>query len=254
MPHGGKLRLVSDVVAGAELRKRYTEAKENSYTCVSVEDTGSGIDETVKHRIFEPFFTTKGQGQGSGLGLAVAYGIIANHRGFIEVISQPDQGATFRIYLPLAGTLPVKQSGISSRSELPGNISTTGQLVLFVDDEKNQVKLMVAYLKSVGYRVLTALDGVEAVEIFRQYKDEISVVVLDLGLPKMNGWDALKQMKIADPTIKPILASGYVSSEVESALDTGDLSAVIMKPYKLEEVKNAIAAAAASRKTLEVLG
>ena len=254
MPHGGKLRLVSDVVAGAELRKRYAEARENSYTCVSVEDNGSGIDQAVKHRIFETFFTTKAQGQGSGLGLAVAYGIIANHRGFIEVNSQPDQGATFLIYLPLAGTLPVKQSVISNPSELPGNISTTGQLVLFVDDEKNQVRLMIAYLESAGYRVLTALDGVEAVEIFSQYKDEISVVILDLGLPKMNGWDVLKQMKIADPTIKPILASGYVSAEVESARDNGELSAVIMKPYKLEEIKNAVAAAAGERKTLDVLG
>ena len=113
---------------------------------------------------------------------------------------------------------------------------------------------MIAYLESAGYRVLTALDGVEAVEIFSQYKDEISVVILDLGLPKMNGWDVLKQMKIADPTIKPILASGYVSAEVESARDNGELSAVIMKPYKLEEIKNAVAAAAGERKTLDVLG
>jgi two-component system, cell cycle sensor histidine kinase and response regulator CckA len=209
----------------------------------------------VKHRIFEPFFTTKPQGQGSGLGLAVAYGIIANHRGFIEVTSQPDRGATFRIYLPLTETSPLKhESKISSRPEAPRAISTEGQLVLFVDDEKNQVKLMIAYLESAGYRVLTALDGVEAVETFRRYKDQIAVVVLDLGLPKLNGWDVLKQMKIADPTIKPILASGYVSAEVESALDSGDLSAVIFKPYKLEEIKSAVAAAAGERRTLDVLG
>jgi PAS domain S-box-containing protein len=255
MPQGGKLRLVSDIVAGVELRKTYAEAKEKFYACVSVEDTGSGIDETVKHRIFEPFFTTKPQGQGSGLGLAVAYGIIANHRGFIEVTSQSDRGATFRIYLPLTETSPLKhESKISSRPEAPRAISTEGQLVLFVDDEKNQVKLMIAYLESAGYRVLTALDGVEAVETFRRYKDQIAVVVLDLGLPKLNGWDVLKQMKIADPTIKPILASGYVSAEVESALDNGDLSAVIFKPYKLEEIKSAVAAAAGERRTLDVLG
>ena len=147
-PQGGKLRLVTDIVTGVELRKTYAEAKDKFYACVSVEDTGSGIDETVKHRIFEPF-TTKPQGQGSGLGLAVAYGIIANHRGFIEVTSQPDRGATFRIYLPLAETSPLKpESKISSRPKAPGTISTEGQLVLFVDDEKNQVKLMIAYLES----------------------------------------------------------------------------------------------------------
>ena len=160
-----------------------------------------------------------------------------------------------QIYLPLAETSPLKhESKIPSHPERPENISTAGQLVLFVDDEKNQVKLMNAYLESAGYRVLTAFDGVEAVETFRRYKDQIAVVVLDLGLPKLNGWDVLKQMKIADPTIKPILASGYVSAEVESALDNGDLSAVIFKPYKLEEIKNAVAAAAVERRTLDVLG
>jgi PAS domain S-box-containing protein len=255
MPQGGTLRLVTNVVAGVELRKTHGNANETSYACVTLEDTGSGIDESVKHRIFEPFFTTKPQGQGSGLGLAVAYGIIANHRGIIEVISQPDQGATFRIYLPLVKTLSLNhQSKTSSRSEAPEKISTEGQLILFVDDEQNQVKLMNAYLQSAGYRVLTALDGIEAVETFRQYKDQIAVVVLDLGLPKLNGWDVLKQMKIADPTIKPILASGYVSPEVESALDNGELSAVIFKPYKLEEIKNAVAAAAGERRILDVLG
>ena len=255
MPHGGKLRLGTEVIAGVELRKTYAEAKENSYACVTLEDSGAGIDETVKHRIFEPFFTTKPQGQGSGLGLAVAYGIIANHRGFIEVISQPDHGATFRIYLPLAETSPLKHhSKPSSRSAASANIATEGQLVLFVDDEKNQVKLMIAYLESAGYRVLTALDGLEAVETFRQYKDEIAVVVLDLGLPKLNGWDVLKQIKMTDPTIKPILASGYVSAEVESALDNGELSAVIFKPYKLEEIKTAVAAAAGERRTIDALG
>jgi DNA-binding NtrC family response regulator len=95
---------------------------------------------------------------------------------------------------------------------------------------------------------------VEAVETFRQYKDEIAVVVLDLGLPKLNGWDVLKQMKMADPTIKPILASGYVSAEVESALDKGELSAVIFKPYNLEEIKDAVAAAAGKRIPDQILG
>jgi PAS domain S-box-containing protein len=255
MPHGGKLLLASDVVAGAELRKIYPEAEEKAYACISVADTGPGIDETVKHRLFEPFFTTKAQGQGSGLGLAVAYGIIANHRGFIEVISQPERGATFRIYLPLAEGSQVKhQSKRSSRSEAPGNTLTQDQLILFVDDEKNQVKLMRAYLESAGYRVLAAQDGLEAVEIFLRHKDEIAVVVLDLGLPKMNGWDVLKQMKIADPAVKPILASGYVSPEIEAALGSQELSAVILKPYKLEEIKNAIAAAAGKRKADQVLG
>lgn len=255
MPHGGKLRLESDVIAGAELRKIYPEVDDRPYACVSITDNGSGIDETVRHRIFEPFFTTKPQGQGSGLGLAVAYGIVANHGGFIDVISEPERGSTFRIYLPLAETPPVKHtSRPASRVETLRNIPMQGQVILFVDDEKNQVKVMRAYLESAGYRVLAAFDGPEAVDIFSRHKDEIAVVILDLGLPKMNGWDVFKQMKIADPTVKPILASGYVSPEVEFALRRGELSAVIMKPYRLEEIKNAIDAAAGKPTACQAIG
>ncbi len=248
MPHGGKLRLQSDVVDGVELRRSYPEVQDKPYACLSIADNGSGMDEAVKHRIFEPFFTTKPQGQGSGLGLAVAYGIVAHHGGFIEVISQPERGATFKIYLPLAETPAVKHTSKLPTPEPAKNIPVPGQLILFVDDEKNQVKLMRGYLESAGYRVLAAFDGLDAVEMFLSHKDEIAAVILDLGLPKMNGWDVFRQMKIADPTVRPILASGYVSPEVESALGNGELSAVIMKPYRLEDIKNAIVAVAGKPK------
>jgi CheY-like chemotaxis protein len=115
---------------------------------------------------------------------------------------------------------------------------------LFVEDEAQQLRLMQRLLESEGYRVLAAADGIEAVQTFMKHREEISVVVLDLGLPKMNGWQVFQQMKEAKPGLQPIIATGYVSPEIRAALADGNLSAVIAKPYRLDEVLKQIAAAA----------
>jgi PAS domain S-box-containing protein len=237
MPEGGELLLKTGTIAGAELQAHFQNVKEKTYAYITVKDAGLGMDEATKSRIFEPFFTTKEQGQGTGLGLSVAYGIVTNHAGFIDVTSEPGYGTTFRIYLPLADnqTDLVGLDRPRGRQEL-GSIAVQGHVVLFVEDEIRQLELMRRTLEKAGYRVLVATDGVEAVETFLRHKDEISVVVLDLGLPKLNGWEALKKMRKADPTLKPILASGYISHDMESAMDQGELSALLMKPYQPDEI------------------
>jgi two-component system cell cycle sensor histidine kinase/response regulator CckA len=237
MPDGGELLLKTETINGAALRPHFQKAKEKSYACISIKDTGLGMDEANKSRIFEPFYTTKEQGQGTGLGLSVAYGIVTSHDGFIDVTSEFGQGATFRIYLPLADS----HRGWARLDRPPDplepeSIATSGHVVLFVEDEIRQLELMRKSLEKAGYRVLVATDGVEAIETFLRHKHEISVVVLDLGLPKLNGWEALQKMRKVDPTLKPILASGYISSEMESALAEGSLSALLMKPYRPEEI------------------
>ncbi|HXV84272.1 MAG TPA: response regulator, partial [Candidatus Binatia bacterium] len=164
-------------------------------------------------------------------------GIITNHRGFIDVTSEPARGTTFCIYLPVADH-PTSIVGLKlplGRREI-GRIPADGHVVLFVEDEIRQLELMRRSLEKEGYRVLAATDGVAAVETFLQYKDEISVVVLDIGLPKLSGWEALQRMRQADPTLRPILASGYISHEMESAMDQGELSALLMKPYQPNEI------------------
>ena len=237
MPEGGELLLKTETISGAELRTHFQNAKEKNYACISVKDAGFGMDEGTKSRIFEPFFTTKEQGQGTGLGLSVAYGIVTNHGGFIDVLSELRHGTTFRIYLPLVDgdSATVKLNRPRDQHEI-ASITARGQVVLFVEDELRQLELMRRSLEHAGYRVLVATDGIEAVEIFLRHKNEISVVVLDLGLPKLNGWEALQRMRTADPTLKPILASGYISYDMESAMAQGELSALLMKPYQPEEI------------------
>jgi CheY-like chemotaxis protein len=271
MPEGGEILLKTEALSGSELRSHFQKAKEKSYACISVKDTGIGIDEMTKSRMFEPFFTTKEQGQGTGLGLSVAYGIVISHGGFIDVTSEAGQGTTFRIYLPLADShqesagldrpadpleiqsvaasvitssadllvsgaiIPLVDGGAVEDLEIQG-VAASGHVVLFVEDEVRQLELMRRSLEKAGYRVLVAMDGVEAIETFLRHKDQISVVVLDLGLPKLNGWEALHKMRKVEPTLKPILASGYISSEMESALAAGNLSALLMKPYRPEEI------------------
>lgn len=237
MIDGGKLIIATGIVGGAELRKISQEAKEERYCCITVKDTGVGMSMSTKNRIFEPFFTTKRQGEGTGLGLAVVYGIIGKHGGIIDVESEPDRGASFRLFLPILKNPGEANDG---QAEPPRRITEKfvgdGEMILFVDDEVHQLRLMQIHLQRAGYRVLTAADGAEAVDMHRRHKDEIAAVVLDFGLPKLNGWEAFRKMKQIDPGIKAIFATGFIASQLETELAKQEISAVIMKPYQLDEV------------------
>jgi len=243
MPEGGELLLKTGTIRGSELRRRFQEAREEQYVRITVTDTGHGLDKSIKNRVFEPFFTTKSQGQGSGLGLSVVYGIVTNHRGFIDMASEPGHGTTFDIYLPLpsdATTLvPAAATGEEKKTE---QIAANGATILFVEDEAHQLNLMQKHLAAEGYRVLTARDGGEAVQTYLRHKQEIDLVVLDLGLPKLNGWEAYKMMKQAAPNVKAIFATGFISPEIEAHLQTEDSSAVITKPYSPDDMSKKIAA------------
>ena len=242
MREGGELLLRTGTISGVELRKHFQEARQEQYIRISVTDTGHGIDKALKNRVFEPFFTTKSQGQGSGLGLSVVYGIVTNHGGFIDVASEPSRGTTFDIYLPVPSDaeqlINAANGGEEKKPEQAvGNAAT----ILFVEDETHQLNLMQKHLAGEGHKVLTARDGAEAVQTYLRHKQEIDLVVLDLGLPKLNGWEAYKMMKEADPNIKAIFATGFISPEIEAYLETGELSAVITKPYNPNEMRKKIA-------------
>ncbi|MGH7826863.1 MAG: ATP-binding protein, partial [Candidatus Binatia bacterium] len=242
MPAGGKLLLETSIVNGVELPRHFEDVKEERYVCIRVTDTGTGIDEVTKTHVFEPFFTTKPQGQGTGLGLSVVYGIATNHAGFVDVESEPGRGTIFSVYLPLiqekSAIVEIKQQLENDRGNGGG-----GETVLFVDDEEKQLRLMREFLESEGYRVLVAKDGAEAVEMHRLHKKEIAVVVLDLGLPKLNGWEAFQRMRKTQPNLNALFATGFLSPEIEAEMRRGRLGGVINKPYRLNEVLEKISAA-----------
>jgi PAS domain S-box-containing protein len=242
MPEGGELLLKTGTISGIELRKHFQEARQEQYVRISVTDTGHGIDKAIIKRVFEPFFTTKSQGQGSGLGLSVIYGIVTNHGGFIDVTSDQGHGTTFDVYLPVpSDTGPFIAAVDEGEEKSPEQAGRNSATILFVEDESHQLNLMQKHLAAEGHRVLTARDGPEAVQTYLRHRKEIDLVVLDLGLPKLNGWEAYKLMKESDPNVKAIFATGFISPEIEAHLETEDLSAVIMKPYSPSEMRKKIA-------------
>jgi signal transduction histidine kinase/ActR/RegA family two-component response regulator len=235
MPDGGKILLQTRTTLGAVLRQRFPDAKAEQYVCISVADTGVGMAADVRSRVFESYFTTKKPGQGTGLGLSIVHGIVSEQDGFIEVTSEPGCGSTFHIYLPIPGDEVAAVAATPGQNSMEDQASSC-ETVLFAEDEVKLSDLMRNLLEREGFRVLTAQDGAEAVEVQARYKDEIAVAILDSGLEKLNGWDAFQQMRKIDPKLKGIIASGYISAETKSRLAKGELNGVLQKPYAIQEV------------------
>ena len=237
MPDGGKILVQTRITSGDALRQRFAEAAADQYVYISVADTGVGMEAEVRSRVFESYFTTKELGQGTGLGLSIVHGIVSEHDGFIEVASEPGCGSTFHIYLPIPReeataddvTPPSAKNKIADRWR-------QRETILYAEDDARLAGLMQRLLEGEGFKVLTAQNGVEAVEVHSRHKTQIGLAILDLGLARLNGWEAFQLMKKIDPKLKGILASGYVSAEVESRVAKGELNGVLQKPYLGEEV------------------
>jgi two-component system cell cycle sensor histidine kinase/response regulator CckA len=232
MPTGGSLTLLTSITAGAELTEVFTGVTAENYACVRVRDTGVGMSRQVKSHIFEPFFTTKERGKGTGLGLSVVYGVINNHRGFVQVESEPGAGTSFIIYLPVkhvaAEQLGPDRTG-APRQDIP-------QTILLVEDEDMLRELGVSILESEGFRVLPAKDGVEAVALFETHSDEIGLVVCDLGLPRLGGREAFLKMKENRPDVRAIVASGYLEPAIRSEMLKAGVIDTIQKPYDFNDL------------------
>jgi CheY-like chemotaxis protein len=205
---------------------------------MSVADTGCGIPPEVQPRIFEPFFTTKEQGKGTGMGLSMVYGIVKNHGGSICVSSEPGSGTRFEILWPAVDRprLVVEDAGSSVRTR-------AGNTVLLVDDEELVRSVAATMLETLGYRVVTAQDGVEAIERFRQLGDEIDLVMLDMAMPRLGGRDCFRELKKIRPDVRAILSTGYSLDEAtQSVLDEG-MAGFAQKPYVLNQLAGVLAKA-----------
>ncbi len=213
------------------MKKEYPELGVEYVACLSVEDHGSGIAEANLEQIFDPFFTTKEVGKGTGLGLSMSLGTVESHGGWIEVDSVVDKGTIFRVYLPLTGEL----QNLMDRSQQP-QYAGHGEQILLVDDELILLEVGKEILESLGYRVLIANNGVDALALFKQHTSEFDLVISDVVMPLMGGVELCKQIKTLNAKIPVILISGYHKDGL--GLDDSSVSCdgVLGKPYHVESV------------------
>ena len=238
MPGGGSLSLeTANIILDEEYVKPFS-VNPGKYVKLAVTDTGIGMDEKTKKRIFEPFFTTKELGRGTGLGLASAYGIIKGHNGIIDVASKKGYGSTFTIYLPASDKDIIKEV------EVTDDLIRGEGTILLIDDEDVIIDVGRESLEILGYDVLTAKSGHEAIEIFKTKNGKVDLVILDMIMPGMNGMETFDILKSMKPNIKVIISSGYgAETHSEKIMERG-CSGFIQKPYGLTDL---------SRKVKEVI-
>jgi len=234
MPGGGDLFLKTMNVTHEDIGDKPYKPKSGDYVLLKVKDTGMGMDQKTMVRIFEPFFTTKELGRGSGLGLASAYGIIKGHGGYIDVESKKGQGATFNIYFPAS------EKSIQKTSEISERIMEGNETILLVDDEALVIDVGVQLLGKLGYTVIEAKSGRDAIRIFKEQNHTIDMLILDMVMPNMGGGEVFDQIKRIDPKVKVLLSSGYsVNGQATEILKRG-CEGFIQKPFNMEDLSKKI--------------
>ncbi|MDL1959950.1 MAG: response regulator [Deltaproteobacteria bacterium] len=233
MPDGGRLLLTTSEVEYREVCARCPDlvTSPGRYICISISDTGTGIEKEVMARIFDPFFTTKEVGKGSGLGLAMTYGVVKSSKGCIQVESKKGQGTTFKLFFPVAESV-TESAKEPSKSQALGGSGT----ILVVDDEEVVRDLTLEVLSVHGYNVLLAQDGLEAINVYKAFGHDIDLVLLDMFMPKLSGKEAYEKLKEINPDIKVLFCSGYGRNhKIYEELKNGNLHC-ISKPFKVDEL------------------
>jgi PAS domain S-box-containing protein len=233
----GKITIESDNIhLDRRSASRYLNAKPGQYVCVKIRDTGVGMDSDVIERLFEPFFTTKGEKSGTGLGLSVVYGIVQTHNGFIDVKSGIGKGSTFEIYLPVVKSAK-KTSGL--KDSKPALVKGKGTILL-VEDQEQVRELTISTLKKCGYNILVAEDGLKAVSLYRDKCDDIDLVLLDVIMPKMGGWECFNQLKEINSSVSVLIITGYTADgSSQDFLKEGAIG-IIEKPFNLDEFTHTV--------------
>ena len=236
MSEGGRLTVET---AGLILDERDNQAhpglEPGEYLLLTVADNGHGMDRQTASRIFDPFFTTKDTGKGTGLGLSMVYGIIQNHRGHIRCHSRQGQGTVFHIYLPARSGIVLDEPGLLAETMTP-DLRGGSETILLVDDEPAVLELTQTFLEEYGFKTIAASSGEKALAIYKESGADIDLVVLDLGMPGLGGFNCLKELLGINPQIRVIISSGY-SGQVRTseALKAGAL-AFVGKPYRMADM------------------
>ena len=231
MPNGGDLYLITENLTLDENYVQPYRVKPGRFVKVTVADTGIGIDKKDLGRVFEPFFTTKAMGRGTGLGLASAYGIIKSHGGHINVYSEKGHGTTFNFYLPAS-----LRKVAAEAAPLAPAVRRGRETVLLIDDEEMIIDVGCGLLKELGYTVIPALSGPEALDIYRERYREIDIVVMDMIMPGMGGGETFDRLKQINPRAKVLLSSGYsINGQASQIMERG-CDGFIQKPFNLQQL------------------
>jgi two-component system cell cycle sensor histidine kinase/response regulator CckA len=242
MPNGGILTLKTSNI-NFDKNHKYPNVRPGNYICVEISDTGTGIPPEAQEKIFEPYFTTKETGKGTGMGLSVVYGIIQNHKGFINFSSNKN-GTAFFIFLPVVevsrAEIDKSSREITGKADLkPVNNSLVN--ILLIEDNQNIQESIAKFLISKGFKVFSASEGLEALQIFQENKDEINLIFTDLVLPKKSGLEIYREIKAVNPQMRFLFTSGYSSPPQETIdfINDNQLN-YIQKPYVPETLINKI--------------
>ena len=230
MPKGGDLSITTDFIY---MDDHFINAngfgEQGAYALITVADTGKGMDNATLEKIFEPFFTTKEVGKGTGLGLAMVYGIASQHHGFVDVTSVPDQGTSFLVYLPI---VEAEYSGTKIEDDAVEEIAAGSETILVVEDDPDLRKFMGKLLVKLGYRVIFAVDGQDAVDKFRENSGAIDLIIMDMIMPNKRGKAAYDEIRRIRPDAKALFSSGYSAKIVQEQGELGEHAEFMSKPVQ----------------------
>jgi PAS domain S-box-containing protein len=235
MPGGGELTITTKRLDTPDAFLRsIPDGRGGSFVRIEIADTGIGIDRSIRGKIFDPFFTTKEKGKGTGLGLATVYGIVKNHNGFINVESEMGSGTTFSVYIPAVDKAAATVEEVESRPR-------GGQETILVVDDEETIRLLVQdILEDLGYSVLSAGDGFEAVALYRERIGTIGLVILDMAMPGMGGRETFEKLKELNPQVRAILSTGYSEDERARQMLAMGVKSFVQKPYRIDDLALAV--------------
>jgi len=232
MPDGGKLTIITENISIPDDEQSHVQdSQAGDFVRISVQDTGCGIPKELLSKIFEPFFSTKEKGKGTGLGLSVVYGIVKNHNGWINAYSEPQQGTAFKIYLPVSVSLLQEENTIKTESaeSLHGN----GEQILVIEDEQGILDFASSALRQFGYTIRVASNGHQALSVFEEAKGNFQLIISDVILPDINGFDLVTKLTKEYPDIPVIMCSGYTEERVKQSIIKEKGFRFLQKPYSM---------------------